>query len=301
MTLTRAARIAGLAAALLAIPAARVAAQEAVLVLTVTTTEADAPIQGAEVKVDDRPVGITNADGVLRATASPGSHRIDVRAIGRKTLGLEGTLAAGETQVDVQLDADAVPLTPVTATAEAGTVRSPMLRSFYDRAANHSNGVFYTRAYIEHRKPPQLSDLLLDHTGLHYVYTRGGHRVIRFANTGCPPKYYINGNPIVVEQPGAADPSLDLLVHIDEVEGVEVYPRLPPIEYGGLNSGCGTILIWLRESASPNARPSTRHAAPSPPPADAPPTQPATAPAPAPALPPSPPPAPTAAPPAANP
>jgi hypothetical protein len=137
-----------------------------------------------------------------------------------------------------------------------------MLRSFYERAANHSNGVFYTRDYIEHRKPPQLSDLLLDHTGLHYVYTQAGHRVLRFAGAGCPPKYYINGNPVVVEQLGARDPSLDLLVHIDEVEGVEVYPRLPPIEYGGLNSGCGTILIWLRESARPNTRPSAPPAAP---------------------------------------
>lgn len=268
--------MAALAAALLAFVPARVGAQEAVLVLTVTTSEADTPIRGAELKVDGRTLGITNADGVLRAAASPGAHRVEVRAIGRKTMGLQGVLAAGETQVDVQLDADAVPLAPVNATA---TVRSPMLSLFYDRAANHSNGVFYTREYIEHRKPTQLTDLLLDHSGLHYVYTRGGHRVIRFANAGCPPKYYINGNPVVVEQPGAADPSLDLLVHIDEVEGVEVYPRLPPIEYGGINSGCGTILIWLRESAGPGTRRSSQptappSAAPSPPPSGSPPPAP---------------------------
>jgi hypothetical protein len=285
--------MASLAAALLAFPAMRAAGQEALLVMTVTTSEADAPIQGAEVKVDGRTLGVTDARGVLRATAPSGSHRLEVRAIGRKTLGLQGVLNAGETQVDVQLDADAVPLTPVTATA---AVRSPMLSSFYDRAANHSNGVFYTRAYIEHRKPPQLSDLLLDHTGLHYVYTRGGHRLIRFAGVGCPPKYYINGNPVVVEQPGAADPSLDLLVHIDEVEGVEVYPRLPPIEYGGINSGCGTILIWLRESMRSNTQPTAAPAAPSSP-------QRSTAPAPAPATAPlpAPPSSPTAAPPPAPP
>jgi hypothetical protein len=174
---------------------------------------------------------------------------VEITAIGRHPQALAANLAAGETQdVEVQLVPEAVPLTAVTATAEAARARSPTLNAFYERAANHANGTIYTREYIDRRKPSLLSDLLLDHTGLQYVYTRGGHRVIRFLRNGdhCPPRYFLNGLPFDVEQ-GSEDPSLDLAVHIDDVEGVEVYPGLPPIQYGGLGAACGVVLIWLRE------------------------------------------------------
>lgn len=247
---------AGIAAVLLSGLSTRAAAQEAVLVLTVTASETEAPLQGAQVKVDGRGVVTTDAQGAARVTAAPGAHQVEVTAIGRHPQAFTARFAAGETQdLEVQLVPEAVPLTPVTATAATTPARSATLQRFYERAAAHSTGFFFTREYIDQRKPPQLSDLLLDHTGLHYVYTASGHRVMRFRDqvtrggtADCKPKYYVNGYPYDVEQ-GSGDPSLDTAIHLDEVEGVEVYPRLPPIEYGGLGAACGVILVWLREDA----------------------------------------------------
>jgi hypothetical protein len=260
--------VAGLAAVLLAGVPLRAAAQEAVLVLTVTASETQAPLQGAQVKVDGRGAAATDAQGLARVTVAPGGHQVEVAAIGRHPQAFTAQVAAGETQdVEVQLVPEAVPLAPVTATAQAASVRSPMLQTFYDRVANHANGKFFTREYIARRNPQQLTDLLLDRTGMHWQYTRGGHRRLRFRTAvsgggtrDCPPRYYINGSPVNVEV--GLDPSPDLWVHIDEIEGVEVYPQLPPIQYGGLGASCGVILVWLREDARGTIAP-----APTPPPA----------------------------------
>ncbi|HEX6748426.1 MAG TPA: carboxypeptidase-like regulatory domain-containing protein [Longimicrobium sp.] len=260
--------VAGMAAALLLAAASRASAQEAVLVLRVTASESEAPLQGAQVRVDGRAVAATDAQGQARVAISPVSHQVEVTAIGRHPQTFTASLAAGESQdVEVQLVPSAVPLAPVTATTTPTPARSAAVQAFYDRAANHSNGRFYTREYIEQRRPQQLTDLLLDGTGLKWEYSTGGHRRLRFrrANTAsriggartesgqvpndCPPKWYVNGFPFEMEQVAPRDPSPDLWVHMDEVEGVEVYPDLPPIQYGGLGASCGVILIWLRGDA----------------------------------------------------
>lgn len=254
-------RAAAIAALLLAMGAARGAAQEAALVLTVTAQETQAPLQGAQVKLDDRGVAVTDAEGGARVPMAPGAHRVEVSAIGRHPQTLTATLAAGETQdVEVRLAPEAVPLQPVTASATPAAARTPMLQAFYDRAANHSNGRFYTREYIERRKPQELTDVLLDGTGLKWEYSEGGHRRLRFrravsgqeGSRDCPPKYYVNGFPMDMELM-SRDPSPDLFVHIDDVEGVEVYPDIPPAQYNATGSGCGVILIWLRADAAGSA------------------------------------------------
>ena len=266
--------VAGIAAALLLAAASRVAAQETALALTVTAAETRAPLQGAQVRVDGRNAAVTDVQGAARVAMRAGTQRVEVRAIGRRGFSDRVEVAAGATRtIDVALAPEAVPLDPVTATAEATPMRSPMLQAFYDRVANHTNGRLYTRAYIERRQPQRLTDLLMDGTGLKWNYTRGAHRRLRFrrafsgsgdrlttnsppATAGftprdCPPRYYLNGTPLDVDHASEIDPSPDLFVHIDEVEGVEVYSDNPPIQYGGLGASCGVILIWLRESVAP--------------------------------------------------
>ncbi|HEX6748428.1 MAG TPA: carboxypeptidase-like regulatory domain-containing protein [Longimicrobium sp.] len=267
MTITRAS-IPLLAAALMAI-GPRAAAQETALAVKVTAAETRAPLQGARVKIDGRNAAVTDAQGAARIAVRAGTHRVEVTAIGRRGFSDRVEVAAGETRaVDVALAPEAVRLDPVTATAEATPARSPMLQAFYDRVRSHSSGKFFTREYIARRNPQQFSDLLLDRTGMRWQYTRGGHRRLRFRTAvsgggtrDCPPRYYINGVPFEVETVSPGDPSPDLWVHVDEIEGVEVYPQLPPIQYAGLGAGCGVILIWLREDAR-----GTVPAAPNPPP-----------------------------------
>jgi hypothetical protein len=210
------------------------------------------------VKLDGRGVAVTDAEGTARVAMAPGAHQVEVSAIGRHAQTLRATLAAGQTEdVEVQLVTDAVPLQPVTASAMAAPARSPGVQAFYDRAANHSNGRFYTREYIERRHPRELTDLLLDGSGLKWEYSEGGHRRLRFrravsgqeGSRDCPPKYYVNGFPMDMEVM-SRDPSPDLFVHIQDVEGVEVYPDIPPAQYNATGSGCGVILIWLRADAT---------------------------------------------------
>ncbi|HEX6748427.1 MAG TPA: carboxypeptidase-like regulatory domain-containing protein [Longimicrobium sp.] len=270
MTITRLS-IPLLAVSLTALAATRAAAQETALAVRVTMAETRAPLQGVQVKVDGRNAAVTDAQGAAHVAVRVGSHRVEVTAIGRRGFSDRVELAAGETRaIDVALAPEAVPLDPVTATA---TARSPMLQAFYDRVANHTNGRLYTRAYIERRKPQRVTDLIMDGTGLKWNQTRGAHRRLRFrrgfSGSGdrlttnspvttagftprdCPPKYYLNGTPLDVDHASENDPSPDLFVHIDEVEGVEVYSGNPPIQYGGLGASCGVILIWLREDAGP--------------------------------------------------
>ena len=249
--------VAAILGALLIATGSRAAAQDAVLALTVTAAETNAPLQGAQVRVDGRGAAVKDAQGLARVAMRASAPQARVKEIEEYRSQLFLRLAAGETrEVGVQLVAEAVPLAPVNATAPATPVRSPMLQTFYDRLANHANGKFFTREYIARRHPPQFTDLLLDRTGMRWEYTRGGHRRLRFRTAisgggtrDCPPKYYINGVPVNVEM--GLDPSPDLWVHIDEIEGVEVYPDIPPIQYGGLGTSCGVILVWLREDAGP--------------------------------------------------
>src|SRR5262249_15518312 len=159
------------AAALLVGMGTRAAAQEGVLVLRVTASESEAPLQGAQVKVDGRAVAATDAQGSARVTVSPAAHQVEVTAIGRRPQAFTAILTAGESQdVEVQLVPSAVPLDPVTATAAATPARSPMLQTFYDRVATHANGKFFTREYIARRNPQTFTDLLLDRTGLRWEY-----------------------------------------------------------------------------------------------------------------------------------
>ncbi|HEX8243783.1 MAG TPA: hypothetical protein VF541_09815, partial [Longimicrobium sp.] len=117
----------------------RAVAQEAVLVLTVTASETQAPLQGGQVKVDGRGVAATDAQGLARVTVAAGGHQVEVTAIGRHPQAFTAQLAAGETQdLEVQLVPEAVPLSPVTATASTPRARSPGLQAFYERAAAHS-------------------------------------------------------------------------------------------------------------------------------------------------------------------
>lgn len=47
------------------------------------------PLANAEVRIDDRALGATNADGALRTTIAPGKHRLVVMREGREVLALE--------------------------------------------------------------------------------------------------------------------------------------------------------------------------------------------------------------------
>ncbi|HSU13916.1 carboxypeptidase regulatory-like domain-containing protein [Longimicrobium sp.] len=105
----------------MAAAASRAAAQEAALVLTVTASETQAPLPGAQVKLDGRGVAVTDAGGTVRVAMAPGAHQVEVSAIGRHVQTLRATLAAGRTEdVEVQLMPDAVPLRPVTASESRG-------------------------------------------------------------------------------------------------------------------------------------------------------------------------------------
>jgi hypothetical protein len=243
------------AAALTLGGAAGARAQDAALVLAVTASETHAPIAGARVKVDGRAAARTDAQGSARVAVRAGEHRVEVSAIGRHAQTFAARLEAGETQSRaVELAPDALPLDPVTATVAPTPLRSPTLQAFYDRAANHANGRIFTREYIARRQPQQLTDLLLDNTGIAWGYNRAGHRVLRFrravsglGSRDCPPKYYVNGLPFPLDV--GADSSPDVYFQIEQIEGVEVYAGAPPIQYAGPGSGCGVILIWLREDA----------------------------------------------------
>jgi carboxypeptidase family protein/TonB-dependent receptor-like protein len=240
-------------------PAPAAAQTGASLLVQVTAAESGAPLFGAQVTVDGRARGATDAGGVLRVEGlSAARHRVAVTLLGRRTRDFTLELPAGEaTEVEVQLEPDPVTLRGVEAEA-APQPRSPALRAFYNRMRNSSVGYFVGREEIEAQRGKRFTDLFRRIPNVQVAHGCAGW-MIRFNRAGpgrkpseseeacdvetadCPPRWYVDGVPANV------DLSPDMMFRIPDIEGIEVYSGIVPVEFGGGQAGCGVIAVWTRE------------------------------------------------------
>jgi hypothetical protein len=163
-------------------------------------------------------------------------------------------------EVTVRLPARAVELDPITI-----TVRSERLLEvgFYDRRESGLSGHYLTRADIDRRNTPYITDLLHNVPGVKVLYTEPGKRTVRFnrqvgaSGRACEPDLYIDDRLYRASSPGmissggrvawvSSGSNVDNFdaVPTVQVEGIEIYVgAATPIKY---NSQCGVILLWTR-------------------------------------------------------
>jgi len=247
-----------------------------VLMGFVRTASDGRPIQGARVQLlgteFEKP---TKSTGLFRFEGlAPGAHRLTVEHLGHQTDTVEVSLQPGvSTVVQLELPADPVELPEITASVER-TIRDSRIRDFYRRMES-GNGRFLTGEEVERygwigafRRLPSVT--------LEECTSEGGARRVGCYNlrvarggpiaSGCPPTTYIDGVRVsrtrffpqegqsllggaTSDAPQTVSTGFDMIRGLSEraVEGVEIHDAgtVPP-QYGGLEVGCGVVLVWTK-------------------------------------------------------
>jgi hypothetical protein len=222
---------------------------------------ARSPLEGAEVIIHsaDRSAS-TSPAGVYRLEAlSPGRYWVTVRRIGYVPLRAALTLESNQDrEIVFELDAMALELPEVQVWAQ----ESWWARRFreFSRRQKTALGRFVTRDDIERMNPIYLADLIQRYfpfnrfDGFQPAWPVARHdwwttsvfgRSSRFSN--CPPSISLNGG---VPMSGWAVNDF----HPEAVEALEIYRRASDIpvdlQMSGQGSGCGVVVVWLRQSSS---------------------------------------------------
>lgn len=263
-------------ALLSAVPFGAAAQQTSSVLVVVSDSATNQPLEGVRVTV----VG-TNREGVTDPTGTvqlgglaPGMYMVEARRADRLTRGARVTLAGGgPIPLLLALPPNPLALEGIEVEAERGP-RSPRLREFYQRAEKASGGYFVTREEIEEKRLRRFTQLFRGIPNIQIIPTGGtgytirmGRNLASITDGDCPPRYYVDGVHYSLRagpptkarsslqsgsRSGAAAPateqSPDLEFHVQEIEGIEVYPGAnAPGQYGGSQARCGVILIWTRE------------------------------------------------------
>jgi hypothetical protein len=228
---------------------------------TVLEDPSGQPIAGATVHLLD------STDVILVETSSDddgqfavrlpslGTYRLSVSRMGY-TPGRRDLLVVGpdeEPSVEIYLSVEPVPMESLEVVGEP---RAPQLElvGFYKRMERRV-GHFILREEIDRSSAVRVTDLLY---GLPFGRVvaagsvMGGYDVAMRGWTGCFPTVALDG--VVVRAGGATKGTgaevgrWNEVVHPSNIEAIEVYPSAAgvPVQYGGLRSRCGTILIWTR-------------------------------------------------------
>ena len=204
------------------------------------------PVAGAQVAVQGlRGQGITQDDGTFRlASVPPGPQVVVVRRIGFRPESLSVTVAAGTVHdIRIRVRPNAQWVAPVVIDARSAKYTG-QLRGFYERR-DRGNGVFFTSADIEDRRPRFVTDLLRTVPGTR-VSQRGAERVVTFRGRSCPPLVWLDG---AAASAAYLDPDL---IDPTTLEGIEIYrgPASVPAALMGLDGlgSCGVIALWTQRA-----------------------------------------------------
>lgn len=231
----------------LAAPAAEARAQwgDAHLVVTAVSEETQQPLSGAEVLLDGRGRGRTDAAGVYRVTGiDAGSRVVIVRHLGFAPERVVVQAASGRaTRVFVALTTRPIPLAEIRVHARSGAgLRMLHNRGFFDRQRN-SGGFFFNRSDIERSHSLTTADLLARVPGVQIARSFGSSRASMNRNatrSSCPVQYFVDGIPVYAF--GLEE------MRLEDLEGVEVYrgaSQIPP-EFNRHNAMCGVVVFWTR-------------------------------------------------------
>ncbi len=162
--------------------------------------------------------------------------------------------------VTFRMAAEAVPVEPILVTVMAEPRRRELATAgFYDRQAR-GRGFFITREDLEEKRAVQFSDALRGVPGVEVIPVGTSYRIrMRSAlpsivQRDCPVQIYLDGMLWNTGAPpdDASDPgwTLDDVVRIENIAGIEVYPRasqIPARFRASKNARCGVVVVWTRE------------------------------------------------------
>jgi len=214
---------------------------------TVMELGTDRPVGAADVVLLDAPDGevlqrtTTRSSGFFRLDApSAGPYWVRVSSLGHLTT-TDGpaTLVPNDTMdVQFRVRVAAIEINGITVWAEA---QSPRLETtgFYQRQ-DVGVGRFVTREDMDEIVATDASD---------YLERLPGVTVYRGGQAGAPAQIRVRGDctPSVFVDGFQAGSSIDEVVDIESIEGIEVYvgPSEIPLQYNTTGI-CGVILVWTR-------------------------------------------------------
>jgi hypothetical protein len=263
-------RISAFGLACLVAAAAQAAAQE--IGVVVVDARSGTPLAGAQVVLrttEEAPPRIlmSNREGAFTIPEAVLPVRITVRRIGyqlRSTVVAEAE-PARDLPLVFELEPVPIELPGMVVRVEPQLQRSPVLENYRWRQ-HRGLGRYITREEIKRSSAFYPSDLVRRIPGVRV--SSGNHRggrIIYFGRgAGCPAEIYIDGvlanRPIrresarvgsqVITRTIASDLdfTLDELVRVFDIEGIEVYSGLAsvPAELMGPNAHCGVVAVWTR-------------------------------------------------------
>jgi hypothetical protein len=233
--------------------------------LTGRVTEGDGGpgLAGATVELNGRVVATTDSTGAFAATGSAvawGPNDLVVRhnAFADRSVNDRIWISNPSETFDLEVALD---VQPIVLAAVDVSVESRVLAAegFYERREELGGaGTFLTRVEIADMNPRRLEDVIrraLNGAGIsRSIRQREASRfepAQSFGNASdgepCIPVFYVNGLRMGdVWAPVGVSSGLDQLVHLEDVEGIEIYETISglPAKYSPIGSTCGVILIW---------------------------------------------------------
>jgi len=198
----------------------------------------------------------TDSLGAFRFSAvRPGAYRLRIARVGYAptTTEMFEVSARESVELDMRLEAAAVPMIPVVVTARAVAPRVAMLesRGFYDRMTSR-NGTFLTREQIESRKPRETIELFRTVRGFRVVPQQRRPGFILTAGRGgtggtCRPHVFLDGLHLK-NHPGDWVDAI-YAISPEHIAGIEAYPgpATIPLQFNPNGQACAAVLIWTRD------------------------------------------------------
>ncbi len=196
----------------------------------------------------------TNPTGAFSLEApGPGAYYVLTESLGYSP-SIDGILELAEgssVTVEIYLKPRPIVLDSIkVAVARAQIFQHLEGAGFNDRMVS-GFGHFITPEDLERRNPRNMADLFRGAPGL--TLTGGGGfsgTGIQFTNGSirgptCSPPIYVDG---VVVNADTTYGGVEGVVDISQIAAVELYTRASnvPLQWGGINAGCGIVLIWTR-------------------------------------------------------
>jgi len=194
----------------------------------------------------------TNNNGAFSLESPrPGSFFVLTESLGYRPT-MDGILdmdEGGFVSVEIYLDPKPIELDSLKIAVERVTTYQVLETAGFHERVQTGFGHFITPEEIRRRNPRYMYDLLRNTPGVRVVGAGMDNTQIEFTNVvnagsaTCSPSVYVDGMLANTEFGG-----LESVVSVDQIAGVEVYTRASsvPIQWGGLGSACGVLLIWTR-------------------------------------------------------
>ncbi len=212
------------------------------------------PLQAAFVSILGTNIRVgTGPNGRFRITQVPeGRYLVIVKRVGyRPASDVVDVVARDTARLSYTLENADVKLNPVVTNDRAPTIKMQE----FDQRRRLGQGEFMTQLEIKERNPVFSTELFRKFKSV-YVAPSTSSSITQYyafsAREGGNPQTGACTMQIVLDRVPLPQPfNLDLLPSPKDLFGIEVYAgsATVPLEYSGVNRGCGVILVWTRDGS----------------------------------------------------